>query len=105
MENPAVVAAYEKYKNTKFKNGARGFTIYSVSLDKAKENWVAAIAKDKLSWANHVSDLMSWQSAAAAQYGVNSIPMNFLLDAKGIIVAKNLRGSALEAEIEKLVKK
>jgi hypothetical protein len=48
---------------------------------------------------------MSWQSAAAAQYGVNSIPMNFLLDAKGIIVAKNLRGSALEAEIEKLVKK
>lgn len=105
MENPAVVAAYEKYKNTKFKNGAKGFTIYSVSLDKAKENWVAAIAKDKLSWANHVSDLMSWQSAAAAQYGVNSIPMNFLLDAKGIIVAKNLRGSALEAEIEKLVKK
>jgi thiol-disulfide isomerase/thioredoxin len=105
MENPAVVAAYEKYKNEKFKDGAKGFTIYSVSLDKAKENWITAIAKDKLSWPNHVSDLMSWQSAAAAQYGVNSIPMNFLLDAKGTIVAKNLRGSALEAEIEKLVKK
>jgi len=104
-ENPAVVAAYEKFKSEKFKDGAKGFTIYSVSLDKSKENWVAAIEKDKLTWINHVSDLMSWQSAAAAQYGVNSIPMNFLLDANGIIVAKNLRGSALDAEIEKLLKK
>lgn len=101
-ENPTVVAAYQKYKDKKFKGGAKGFTIYSVSLDRAKEQWVDAIKKDKLEWPNHVSDLMFWQSAAAAQYNVNSIPASFLLDSKGIIVAKNLRGPDLEKELEKL---
>lgn len=104
MENPNVVQTFQKYKDKKFKGGAKGFTVYGVSLDASKDRWVAAIAKDKLEWPNHVSDLMQWQSAAAAQYGVNSIPMNFLLDAKGIIVAKNLRGPALDAEIKKLLK-
>jgi hypothetical protein len=97
--------AYKKYKNAKFKDGAKEFTIYSVSLDKSKEAWVKAIQQDGLEWEYHVSDLMHWNSAAAQQYNVNSIPMNFLLDAKGIIVAKNLRGSELDAEIEKLIAK
>jgi hypothetical protein len=98
-----VVAAYQKYKDKKYKGGAKGFTVYSVSLDRAKEQWIEAIKKDNLEWPNHVSDLMFWQSAAAAQYNVNSIPASFLLDSKGIIIAKNLRGPALEAELEKLV--
>lgn len=104
-ENPSVVMAYKKYKNAKFKDGAKSFTIYSVSLDKSKEAWVKAIQQDGLEWEYHVSDLMHWNSAAAQQYNVNSIPMNFLLDSKGIIVAKNLRGSDLDAEIEKLIAK
>lgn len=103
MENPAVVAAYNKFKDAKFKD-AKGFVIYSVSLDRAKENWIKAIADDRLTWDTHVSDLMFWQSKAAAAYGVNSIPTNYLLDAKGVIIAKGLRGAALEAELSKLVK-
>lgn len=102
-ENPNVVAAYNKFKNAKFKN-AKGFVIYSVSLDKNKESWASAIQKDNLSWNTHVSDLKGWQSEAAAIYGVNTIPINFLINAKGIIIAKNLRGRALEDEINKLVK-
>jgi hypothetical protein len=50
-----------------------------------------------------VSDLGGWQSKPAAIYGINSIPMNFLLDGNGVIVAKNLRGPALDAAIEKLL--
>jgi len=104
MENPNVVKAYTEFKDKKFKGAPNGFTIYSVSLDQRKEPWVAAIAKDKLSWEYHVSDLGGWNSVAAAQYGVSSIPTNFLLDANGIIVAKGLRGADLEKELTKLLK-
>jgi thiol-disulfide isomerase/thioredoxin len=104
MENPNVVKAYKKYKDLKFKDSKGGFTIYNVSLDQKKEAWVNAIKKDGLEWENHVSDLKGWGSQAAAIYGVNSIPANYLLNSKGIIVAKSLRGASLEAELEKLLK-
>ena len=103
MENPNVVAAYNKFKDQKFKD-AKGFEIYSVSLDNQKEAWIKAITKDGLIWTNHVSDLKWWYSEAAKAYAVNSIPASFLIDANGIIIAKNLRGPALEAEIQKYVK-
>jgi thiol-disulfide isomerase/thioredoxin len=104
MENPNVVAAYKKYKDAKFKN-AKGFTIFSVSLDKAKEPWVKAISQDGLEWPTHVSDLKWWYSDAAHLYGVQGIPTNWLIDENGIIVAKNLRGPALEEALEKLKSK
>jgi thiol-disulfide isomerase/thioredoxin len=104
MENPNVVSAYEKYNKAKFKKG-KGFEVYSVSLDKSQDAWVAAIAKDKLTWEYHVSDLGGWQSASVAPYGVNSIPTNFLIDEKGIIIDKNLRGANLHTAIDKLVTK
>ena len=102
-ENPNVVAAYNKFKDSKFKN-AKGFTIYNVSLDNNADAWKNAIEKDGLTWTNHVSDLKGWQSEGAKIYGVNSIPMNFLIDGNGVIIAKNLRGTMLTLEIEKLIK-
>ena len=101
MENPNVVAAYNKYKDTKFKK-AKGFTVFSVSLDQNKEAWMKAIDKDKLSWQYHVSDLGGWQSKPALIYHVNSIPASFLIDQNGVIIGKNLRGPALEEALEKL---
>jgi thiol-disulfide isomerase/thioredoxin len=101
MENPNLVAAYTKYKDTKFK-GAKGFTIYSVSLDQNKEAWMKAIKMDNLTWEYHVSDLGGWQSKPAQIYRVNSIPASFLLDQNGVIVGKNLRGPALDEALEKL---
>ena len=103
MENPNLVKSYAKYKDAKYKD-AKGFDIYSVSLDKNKEAWIAAIAKDQLTWENHVSDLKGWQSSAGADYQVNFIPQNFLINEKGIIVAKNLRGEELDKELDKLLK-
>ncbi len=101
-ENPNVVEAYSKYKDSKFKSG-EGFTIFSVSLDNDKKAWQKAISDDNLSWENHVSDLQGWNSAPAALYGIRSIPMNFLIDANGIIVAKNLRGAELEKTLNQLL--
>ncbi|MCI5057914.1 MAG: TlpA family protein disulfide reductase [Flavobacteriales bacterium] len=102
-ENPNIVRAYEKYSKAKFKS-AKGFEIYSVSLDRNKGRWVGAIEMDKLNWKYHVSDLKAWQSEAARTYGVRSIPTNFLINEEGVIIAKGLRGQSLDIAIDKQVK-
>jgi peroxiredoxin len=94
-ENPNVVTAYQKFKD-------KGFTVFSVSLDNNKDQWIAAIGKDGLLWENHVSDLKGWNSDAAKLYGVRGIPAAFLLDKTGKIVATNLRGAELDMALEKL---
>jgi thiol-disulfide isomerase/thioredoxin len=101
-ENPNVVEAYETYSKLKMKN-AKGFRIFSVSLDKVAESWKTAIKDDNLSWKTHVSDLKMWDSEPAKDYGVSSIPYNFLIDGDGVIIAKNLRGENLLLELEKHV--
>jgi len=97
-ENPNVVNVYNKYKD-------KGFTVYSVSLDRpgGMENWKAAIAADKLAWPNHVSDLQFWNSAAGRLYGVDAIPRAYLLDKDGKIAGVNLRGEALEPAVKRLL--
>ncbi len=94
-ENPNVVAAYQKYKD-------KGFTVYGVSLDRTKHAWVNAIAKDNLTW-THVSDLKFWQSVAAKDYGVSSIPFAVLIDAEGKVIGKNLRGAALQQKLAEVL--
>jgi peroxiredoxin len=96
MENPNVLKAYNHFKD-------KGFTVFSVSLDQNKDKWQAAIAKDGLVWENHVSDLKGWGSAGAALYQVRGIPATFLLDKNGKIIAKNLRGSALDEKLKELL--
>lgn len=103
MENPTVVAAYNKFKDKKFKSG-KGFTVFSVSLDRDKMAWINGIAADKLTWPDHVSDLKFWNSKYAAIYGVRGIPANFLIDGEGIIIAKNLKGPSLDATLASLLK-
>ena len=115
-ENPNVVACYKKYN-------PKGFEVFSVSLDglantdrgrmtgpelekklaESKAKWIEAISKDKLPWENHVSDLMSWDCAPAAVYGVRSIPSTFLLDKEGKVIAINSR-EKLDTELEKAFK-
>ncbi len=102
-ENPNVVQAYNKYNKAKFKT-AKGFEIYSVSLDQAADRWTAAIKQDQLAWPYHVSDLGGWNSAGAQAYQVNSIPASFLIDENGIIIGKDLRGPRLDQELDKLIK-
>jgi peroxiredoxin len=96
-ENPNVVAAYKKFNS-------KGFTVLGVSLDTDKAKWEAAIAKDGLTW-THVSDLVGWENAAAKQYGVMSIPANFLLDKEGKIIGASLRGEDLTKKLEEVLGK
>lgn len=94
-EVPYLVKDYAEYHK-------KGFEIFGVSLDRTKEPWVKAIEEKQMSWI-HVSDLKYWSSAPAADYGVNSIPANYLIDNNGIIVARNLRGEALGAKLAELL--
>lgn len=94
-ENPNIVSAYNKFHD-------KGFDILGVSLDDSKGNWLRAIGDDRLTW-NHVSDLKGWSNEAAQMYGISSIPGSLLLDPDGRIIAKNLRGKELHAELEKLL--
>lgn len=95
QENPAVVKAWQQYHG-------KGFSIVGISLDDQKERWVAAIKKDGLTW-TQVSDLKGWDNQVAALYGIKGIPMNFLLDKSGTIIAKGLTGEALEKKLAELL--
>jgi len=96
-ENPNVVKVYNQYHD-------KGLNIISVSLDKKgqKDRWLKAIEDDKLTW-YHVSNLKGWSDPIAKTYNVRSIPATFLLDENGKIIAKNLRGKALDDKIASLL--
>lgn len=96
-ENPNVVKAFHRFKS-------KGFTVFGVSLDRTKEDWVQAIQQDGLTW-THVSDLKYFQSEAAKTYDIQGIPYSLLLDKEGKIIAKNLRGAALEQKLEEVLGK
>jgi len=94
MENPNVVRVYNKYKD-------KGFEILSISSDRDEQAWKSAITADKMTW-NHIPDL-SANHTISMDYNVTAIPMTYLLDKNGIIIAKNLRGKALEEKIVELL--
>lgn len=94
-ENPNIVALYDKYHE-------KGLNIIGVSLDRTAEEWKKAIEDDQLTW-QQVSHIKYWQDPIAKAYNVRAIPANFILDTEGKIVAKDLRGEALEAKIKSLL--
>lgn len=96
-ENPNIVRVYEKYHD-------QGFNIVGVSLDRPgqKDKWLQAIEDDGLTW-THISSLQFWQDPIAQLYGIQAIPAAFILDEDGVIVAKNLRGKALELKVKELL--
>jgi len=95
-ENPNVVAAYEKYKK-------KNFTVLGVSLDDQLSDWQDAIKSDKLNW-QHISDLKKWESIVVNSYQIEGIPFNVLLDPNGNIIAKELRGQALQDTLSSILK-
>ena len=95
-ENPNIVAAWEKYKD-------KNFAVLGVSLDRKRDQWLAAIEKDNLTW-TQVSDLKYWDSEAAVLYCIRWIPMSFLIDPEGKIVAIGLEGEELHNKLEELLK-
>ena len=94
-ENSQIVNLYKKFRE-------KGLGIYGVALDTDKNEWVSAIKEYQLPWTN-VSDLQQWDSESVKVYNVNQTPTIYLVDRKGMITAKNLRGDALENKLKELL--
>ncbi|MEA9414893.1 TlpA disulfide reductase family protein [Flavobacterium sp. PL02] len=92
-EQPELIKLYQKYPNK--------FLIYGVSLDSKKQAWLSTMAKIKQPWIQ-VSDLKLWDSPVVLNYKIQAIPLNFLIDKNGIILAKNIHGSKLDELIKTL---
>lgn len=97
-ENKNIVRVYQKYKNN------AKVVFVSVSLDTDQESWKTAIAEDELAWVNQVCDFKKYQSPIAMQYGVNTVPRIFLVDAKGHISKSSAKMIDLETSIDALLK-
>ncbi len=95
-ENKHLVTLYAKYK-------AKGFEIYSVSLDDDANDWKQAIAKDKITWLQ-VVDSGGWDAKIATAWNIQQIPTTYLIDKKGTIVAMDLQGKQLEKKLIDLLK-
>lgn len=96
LEMPNLIEQYNAYKD-------KGFEIVGVSLDRSREAWVNTIKLQNLNWL-HVWDMEGeTQAEVATKYGVTGIPHTVLLDKEGNILAKNLRGSDLEAKLAELM--
>ena len=94
-ENPNLIASYENY-------GPKGFEVFAFSLDDDGDDWAEASEEDGIPWIN-TSDLLAYDSPVPEQFGVLGIPMNFLLDSDGVMVAKNLRGENLNEKLAELI--
>lgn len=97
-ENPTVIKAYNRFKD-------KGFTVLGVSLEKPgdRDAWVKAIVKDGLPW-YHVAPLTKEENTQVITlYGIQTIPMNYLIDPQGKIVAMHLRGEALLKKLEEIL--
>lgn len=93
--NPVLVELYDKYHR-------KGFDIYQVSIDENRYEWLDAIDKDNLSWPN-VGD-MKGSNSAVLSYNVQTVPYNYLLDKEGAIIAKDVKGPALDRLLGDLLK-
>ncbi|WP_374948272.1 redoxin domain-containing protein [Mucilaginibacter sp.] len=97
QENPNVVKQYNKFKS-------KGFNILGISLDTEKKDWAGAVRADGLSW-THASELQRFDGATERLYRIEAIPSNYIIDPQGVIVAKNVTGSDLEAFLNKTFNK
>jgi peroxiredoxin len=95
-ESPNLVKAYERFKT-------KNFEIFGVSLDQTKDKWLKAIKDDNYTWPQ-AGDMKGWENEAARQFGIMGIPFNMIVDPNGVVIARNLRGEALEKKLEEILK-
>lgn len=94
QHNPELVALYDRYKD--FEIAGHQFDMVSISLDKKETQWKATIARQNLSWPNHIADMEGYDSQQIKDIGITWIPTNFLLDENGVILAKNVDRTNIE---------
>jgi len=99
---PQLLDIYDKYKNTDFIEGDKGFEIVSVSLDRNVVYWKKSIEKNDLGDFMNVGDMKGWKCIAAKSYNIRMIPSSVLIDGKGKIIAVNLSPKDLNKKLKRM---
>lgn len=93
-----LVPLWEKYRE-------QGLQIIGYSIDAGSKAWQTAIEKDGAGrWLN-ASHLEGDDAPLFKTLRISTIPANFLLDAEGRVIAKNLHGAELAQFVEKYFEK
>lgn len=90
QEFPFLKEAYARYHPD-------GFNIYAISMDMFRNSWLKALKDLHLPWVNVISN-----NKLPVFYQVNAIPFNVLVNNKGVIVARDLRGAKLDKKLQQL---
>ncbi len=105
QQNPGWVSLYEAYRDAPLQ-GADGFEIVSVGIERNADHWRRAIERDGLTWPYHLLDLTEslrfFEGSLAAQYGVKQLPTSYLIDPSGQIVGVNLTPGEVGERMEAL---
>ena len=79
-------------------------SIVSVCLDGDIKDCKKRIERDSIQWKN-ICDGRMWQSPVLAKLGVGSLPANWIVNDKGVIIEHNLDPHQMETKIKELCSK
>lgn len=95
-----LAALNNEFKDIYFKDSLR-FEIVSVAIDNDEVSWKEVVASNKRNW-NHISELTGWESNAVNDYGLTEVPGCYLLNEKGVIIAKTMNYEAIQFALNEL---
>ncbi len=92
-ENPGLIDIYNRFN-------PQGLEILQVSLDRNRESWLRGISEDRTGEWMHASDLQFWSSSVVPVYRIDELPVSFLIDMEGRIMARSASADSLAEIIE-----
>lgn len=92
-EIPYLKAVYEKYSPDQL-------VMISITCDEKEDAWKKAVEKDGMQWIQ----LTANRSDVYKQYKINGIPRIILLDQEGKLIGDELRGSSIDAVLQKVIR-
>lgn len=99
-----LIKTYGKFKDTKFTDGKK-FNVVSISIDQKEETLITTLKRELYPWQYHICDYNGWNSPLIDSFNIENIPTNFLINPKGVIIAKNLYYDNIETELSKYFKR
>ena len=94
FDNRDLKNIYNTYRNESF-GVCNGFEVYSISIDEDRNSWLHCLNTEQYNWKYNLRDLGGWNMNGSYYYHVRYIPMNFLINDLGIIIAKDIHGNDL----------
>ena len=74
----------------------KDLAILTVSLDENREDWKELAKENEITW-TQVIDSSGWASEMVSLYNVLSVPCNYLIDDKGIIIGSKLQVDSIQS--------